>query len=164
MFAAPSTPSLRATGSRERLDAVTQSRGGHHDCHWTASTALVEIEERVDQIECELALVAPLVHERARLLRARAALLGQADPAPLQAPGAAGSAGRAGVTREEVFAYLIRCPGSSPGEIARGLGAGQPAIAAHLHRGKGAQFSAADGRWYPIPRADADAPLEPVAA
>ncbi len=106
---------------------------------------LCEIDERVDQIECELALVAPLVHERARLLRARAAILGEPSPA---------TRGRSRITREDVFAYLIRNPGSRAGQIAVGLGAGRPAVSAHLQRGKGKMFSTQAGSWYPIPAAD----------
>jgi hypothetical protein len=58
------------------------------------------------------------------------------------------------VTREAVFDYLTRNPGSRAGEVAAGLGVGQSAISAHLHRGKGRLFATSGGRWYPVPAAD----------
>jgi hypothetical protein len=132
--------------SRSRLPHSTAPRT--RDCRPASREArptsleLHEIEERIETIECELALVAPLVHERARLLRDRAALRGERAAAPT-APDR--------IAREQVFAYLIRCPGSRAGEIAGALGCGQPAVSAHLQRGKGQQFSCSAGRWFPIP-------------
>jgi hypothetical protein len=54
----------------------------------------------------------------------------------------------------DIFEYLARNPGSRTGEIAGGLGAGQGAVSAHLHRGKGRLFTTRAGRWYPVPAAD----------
>lgn len=109
------------------------------------SCVAARIEDRIDELEREIATIAPLVRERARLLRARALLRG--DPAPhprkpILAPR---------ITREDVFDYLTRNPGSRPGEIAAGLGTGQGTISAHLYRGKGRLFSTRGGRWYPVP-------------
>jgi hypothetical protein len=58
------------------------------------------------------------------------------------------------VTRDEVFDYLTRNPGSEAGEVAAGLGVGQGAVSAHLYRGKGRLFVSRAGRWYPVPAAD----------
>jgi hypothetical protein len=58
------------------------------------------------------------------------------------------------ITRDEVFEYLTRNPGSRAGEVAAGLGVGQGAVSAHLYRGKGRLFVSRAGRWYPVPAAD----------
>ncbi len=116
------------------------------------SSALSEIERRIEQIEREIVALAPLVHERARLLRARAAILGEPEPR-LNAPSL-----RPRVTREDIFRYLARNPGSRAGEIAVGLGAGAGAVSAHLYRGKGRLFASRAGRWYPVPEAEPGGP------
>jgi hypothetical protein len=90
------------------------------------------------------------VHERTRLLRARALILDEPDPGPaLHTP-----SGGPRVTRRAVFEHLARNPGSRAEEIARGLGVGQGPVSAHLYRGKGRSFASRGGRWYPIPEAD----------
>ena len=108
------------------------------------SSALDRIEERIEEIEHEMAAIAPLVHERERLLRARAVIRG--DPEPVL-----GGRTRPRITREVVRDYLARNRGSRPGEIAAGLGVGAGAVSAHLCRGKGRLFSRRGGRWYPVP-------------
>jgi hypothetical protein len=112
------------------------------------SSALDRIEHRIAEIEREVASIAPLVRERTRLLRARAVLRGDPEPSGRE------SILRPRITRESVFAYLTRNPGSEAGEIAAGLGVGQGAVSAHLHRGKGRLFATNAGRWYPVPAAD----------
>ena len=44
--------------------------------------------------------------------------------------------------------YLREHAGLRAGEIARGLGVGQPAVSAHLYRGRGRLFTNRAGRWY----------------
>jgi DNA-binding transcriptional ArsR family regulator len=115
------------------------------------SSVLERIDRRVEEIEVEIACVAPLVHERAGLLRARAAILGEPEP-DLRLSG-----GQRRLTRADVFEYLARHPGSRAGEIAAGLGVGQAAVSAHLYRGKGRLFARRAERWYPVPAADTGA-------
>lgn len=110
------------------------------------SCALAEIEARIDEIEREMATIAPLVHERERLLRARAVIRGE----PLR-PHEVGVP-RPRITREELFEHLTRHPGARPGEIAASLGVSQGAVSAHLYRGKGRLFTSRGGRWFPHPR------------
>jgi DNA-directed RNA polymerase specialized sigma24 family protein len=105
------------------------------------SHRIAELEARIDQIEAELARATPLVLERDRLLRARAALPGEPPPPAL-------SASRR-LTKDDVTAVLERDPGLTAGEIARALGAGQPAVSAHLYRGRETSFECRGGRWYP---------------
>ena len=90
--------------SRDDVMAAPRSRDSHHDM----SSALGEIEAR---IEHEIVALAPLVHERARLLHARAAILGEPEPEPIIR--AASPLPR--LTREAVFEYLTRNPGSRAG-------------------------------------------------
>ena len=112
------------------------------------SSALDRIERRIAEIEREVASIAPLVRERTRLLRARAVLRDDPEPSGRE------SILRPRITRESVFDYLTRNPGSEAGEIAAGLGVGQGAVSAHLHRGEGRLFATNAGRWYPVPAAD----------
>jgi hypothetical protein len=111
-----------------------------HDSDAHTSSLLADIEERLEALEDELAKVAPIVHERQRLLAARAQLLGEPAPRP------ATTTRRA--TREDVASVLRSHPGLRTGEIARILGVGAPAISAHLYRGKGTLFRSRGGRWF----------------
>jgi hypothetical protein len=122
--------------SRDDVMAVPRN----HDSDDHMSLSIAEIEARIEELEGELARVAPLALERDRLLRARAALLGEPPPAtrrPLRR-----------VTRDDVAAVPERHPGLRAGEIARALGAGQPAISAHLYRGRKTRFESRGGRWF----------------
>ena len=112
------------------------------------SSVVAQIEARIEEIECEISTLAPLVHERARLLRARAVTRGKPEPRrgePILRPR---------ITYAEVFEYLARHPGSRAREIAAGLGVGQGAVSARLYSGKGRLFVSRTGRWYPVPAAD----------
>lgn len=148
MFAVSSPPS-----SRNQLDALAR---GSSDCDPVQlsrdardmSSALERIEHRIAEVEREITAIAPLVHERTRLLRARAVLRGDPEPNPRE------PALRPRVTRADVFSYLTRNPGSRAGEVAAGLVVGQSAVSAHLYRGKGRLFTSRGGRWYPVPAAD----------
>ena len=112
----------------------------NRDSHGDMSSVLAEIEDRIDAIERELAHCAPLVVERDRLQRSRAALLGEtAPPAPALTHR---------ITREDVSGVLMAKPGSTAGQIARELAVNQPAVSAHLHRGKGERFVRRGRNWY----------------
>lgn len=102
------------------------------------SSALGEIEAQIDAIEARLVSLTPLVIERERLLRARAALLGEPTPA-------SGPIRR--VTRDDVARYLAGNPASRAGQIARALGTSPQAVSAHLYRGKASRFVNRGGRW-----------------
>lgn len=119
-------------------DVITVPRS--HDSGGYTSHLVAEIEERLELLDDELAKVAPIVHERERLLVARAQLLGEPPPRSLTA------ARRA--SREDVASVLRSHPGIRAGEIARVLGVGQPAISAHLYRGKDSRFRSRGGRWF----------------
>ena len=112
------------------------------------SSLLEKIDRRVQEIEAGIVTLAPLVHERARLLRAKATILGEPEP-DLHRP-----ALQRRITRADVFEYLARHPGSRAGEIAAGLGVEQAAVSAHLYRGKGRLFARQAEQWYPVPAAD----------
>jgi hypothetical protein len=149
---APDRDRDRARQGRDRRDlshdkvmAAPRSHDSHHDM----SSSLDQIEDRIEEIEREIASIAPIVHERARLLRARALLRGDPEPSSGHRPIL-----RPRITREAVFEYLARKPGSRAGEIAAGLGVDQGAVSAHLYRGKGRLFVSRGGRWYPVPAAD----------
>ncbi|HMC06712.1 MAG TPA: hypothetical protein VKG89_04865 [Solirubrobacterales bacterium] len=123
-----------------------------HDGDDDASSLLEDLGDRIDELERQIAAVAPLVHERARLLRARALILDEPEPDLRPRPR---------ITRLDVFEYLTRNPGSRAGVIATALGAGRPAISAHLYRGKGKVFASRAGGWYPVPAADASVRSRP---
>jgi hypothetical protein len=116
-----------------------------YDSHGDLSSVLTRIEDRIDELESEIASIAPIVRERARLLRARALLRGDPEPGPRE------PTLRPRVTRNDVLDYLARNPGSRAGEIAAGLRTGQGTVSAQLYRGKGRLFTSRGGRWYPIP-------------
>jgi hypothetical protein len=118
--------------------AVPRNRDGGDQM----SSTLAAIEDRIEELESEIAKVAPLAVERERLIRARAAILGEAPQQPTGGPPARR------ITQDDVAEALRRRPGSRAGELARYLGAGQPAISAHLYRGKQSRFECRGGRWY----------------
>jgi DNA-binding transcriptional ArsR family regulator len=117
------------------------------------SSLVAEIEERLEVLEDQLAKVAPIVYERERLISARAQLLGEPPPPPATAPRR--------ITREDVVSVLCSHAGIRAGEIARVLGAGQPAISAHLYRGKGTRFRSRGGGGFSSTRSDAIRPMRP---
>ena len=123
------------------LDDMSRTVPRNRDSHDDMSSAVAELEDRVEAIERELAACAPLVAERQRLLEARAAILGE--------PVRSASVFAHRVTREDVAGVLHAKPGSTAGQIARALGVNQPAISAHRHRGKGERFVNRGRRWYP---------------
>lgn len=120
-------------------DVITAPRGRDSDAH--TSLLVAEIEERIEVLEDELAVVAPIIYERQRLLSARAQLLGEPPPPPANSPSRR-------VTRADVVSVLRDHPGIRAGEIADLLDAGQPAISAHLYGGKATSFRCCGGRWF----------------
>jgi DNA-binding transcriptional ArsR family regulator len=166
MFAQPPSSILeRAPGSSGEAAVVPPTRSAYshdmshdnvmtaprnHDMSHDMSCAVAEIEARIDEIEREMASIAPLVHERERLLRARAMIRGEPTPHAAQTL-------QPRITREAVFEFLTRHPGASAGEIASRLDVGQGAVSAHLYRGKGRFFASRGGRWFPVPASDLSA-------
>jgi DNA-binding transcriptional ArsR family regulator len=133
--------------SYDEVMAAPRGRDSHDDM----SSVLERIEHRIEEVESQIASIAPLVRERTRLLRARALIRGEPEPTvrePILRPR---------VTRGDVFEHLTRNPGSRAGEIAAALGVGQGAVSAHLQGGKGRRFACRGGRWYPVPGADTNA-------
>lgn len=154
MFDAASATPLAATAvDAAGMDgAAPRGRDNRDDLSRDSSRdlshAVTEIERRIEELEAEIVRMAPLVHERARLIRARAIIMGEPD-AELGDQRTSRS-----VTREDVFGYLSRNPGSRAPEIAAGLDVARSTVSAHLARGKGTHFSHRGGRWYPVPAAD----------
>jgi hypothetical protein len=142
------TAPLRRDYDDDSSHALSMAAPRSHDSHHDMSSVLERLDRRVDEIEAEIATIAPLVHERARLLRARAAIRGERE-SDLHRP-----ALQRRITRADVFEYLARHPGSRAGEVAAGLGVGQAAVSAHLYRGKGQLFARIAERWYPVPAAE----------
>jgi DNA-binding transcriptional ArsR family regulator len=119
-------------------DVITVPRD--RDSDDDMSRALVEIDGEISAIEAELETLMPLIQRRHQLLTARAAMLGEPAPTLISRS--------ARVTRAHVERVLAERPGSRAGEIAAALGVGQPAISAHLYRGKREIFACRGGRWY----------------
>lgn len=76
--------------------------------------------------------------ERERLLAARAALTGSASAVP----------GRKRTSQDDVAAYLHEHPGSSPSQIAAGLGVPVTNVSTHLYRAKGERFERRKDGWH----------------
>jgi hypothetical protein len=104
------------------------------------SRAVEKIERRIEAIDRELVGYAPLAAERDRLVKMKAAILGE--------PVIARSLLRPRVAREDVASYLEANPGARAGQVAHALGVGQPAISAHLYRGRDRLFVNRGGRWF----------------
>ena len=138
----PAVPRGHDNGDVMSHDSVITVPRDHDNEPYVSST-LVEIDRRLEVIEAELAQAAPLVIERDRLLRARAALRGEPPPPTLRP-----AVPR--VTQDDVAQIVERRPGSRAGEIAKALGVGQPAISAHLYRGKRNRFECRGGRCFLI--------------
>ena len=94
-----------------------------------------EMQDRLREIEAELAAVEALVAEKARLERALAAPP-FADAAPARKPRRAPRP-RAprGANRDAVYAALETMPGASVGELAAASGVGRPQVYALLRKG-----------------------------
>ena len=107
------------------------SRAGRED---GTRGVVAQIDERLRDVEAELAHHEELRRERERLRAARATLLGE---------------GRTGqISQEDVVGYLAEHPGSAPREIAAALGVSANRVSAHLLRGKTSRFARRDTGWY----------------
>jgi DNA-directed RNA polymerase specialized sigma24 family protein len=99
---------------------------------------LREIDRELEHVESELSRYDELVHERERLLAARAALTGQAPP---------GARARRRISQDDVAAFLSEHPGASPSEMASALGVPVTNVSAHLYRGKSTRFERGGHGW-----------------
>ncbi|HWY91095.1 MAG TPA: hypothetical protein VNY31_10530 [Solirubrobacteraceae bacterium] len=95
-----------------------------------------QIDQELARVQKGLSGYEPLLRERERLLRARAALTGE----PVRSA-------RARTSQDEVAAFLAEHPGSSPGDIAAALGVPATNVSAHLYRGKSTRFERGSDGW-----------------
>ncbi|HTZ62762.1 MAG TPA: hypothetical protein VMB51_01515 [Solirubrobacteraceae bacterium] len=95
---------------------------------------VAEIDERLKNLERELAAHEQLLAERDRLHAARATLLGETPTG--------------NVSQDDIAAYLTEHPGSRPREIAAALGVSAGRISAHLYRAKRTRFVSRPDGWY----------------
>jgi DNA-binding transcriptional ArsR family regulator len=102
---------------------------------------LREIDERLAEVDGELAGYRELVAERNRLAAARALLTGTKAPAGLSVSGRR-------LTGDEIAAFLAEHPGSKAGEIARAFEVPLTNVSQHLYRGKTGRFEARGDGWY----------------
>jgi len=96
-----------------------------------------EIDEELERVNRGLSAYDALVHERQRLLSARAALSGERS---------SGTSGR--TTQDEVAAYLMAHPGSWPAQIAAALNVPVTNVSAHLYRAKETRFERRKDGWH----------------
>ncbi len=99
-----------------------------------ARGVVASIDERLHEVESELAGHEELLRERQRLLAARSTLLGE------------GPAGQ--ITQDDVAGYLEEHPGSRPRQIAMALGVTSGRISAHLSRGRRTRFESRPSGWH----------------
>jgi DNA-directed RNA polymerase specialized sigma24 family protein len=99
-----------------------------------ASKVIAGIDERLADLNRELASHDELIAERERLRAARATLLGESPTGQ--------------ISQDDVAAYLTEHPGSRPGEIAKALGVSAGRVSAHLYRAKTTRFVSRQDGWY----------------
>ena len=97
-------------------------------------SVVAEIDDRLKNLEEQLATRDELVRERERLRAARATILGE------------GPVGQ--ITQDDVASYLAEHPGSRPRQIAKALGVTAGRVSAHLYRAKGTRFVSCDDGWH----------------
>jgi DNA-binding CsgD family transcriptional regulator len=98
-----------------------------------------DLDEDIQELESLLIPYDRIKEEINKLRAARRALMGGNR--------VTGSGGTR-VRQEDVVEYLRENPGSSAGEIAKGLGTDQPVVSSHLNRGKNERFLMKDKRWW----------------
>jgi DNA-directed RNA polymerase specialized sigma24 family protein len=99
-----------------------------------ASKVIAGIDERLGDLNRELASHDELIAERERLRAARATLLGESPTGQ--------------ISQDDVAAFLVEHPGSRAGEIARALGVSAGRVSAHLYRAKTTRFVSRSDGWY----------------
>jgi hypothetical protein len=97
-----------------------------------------EIDDRLEDLDRELATYEELVAERERLRRARAQLTGESLSAKR-------------LTQDELAEYLEKHPGSRSKEIAEAFGVPLQTISSHLYRAKHTRFESRPDGWYVRP-------------
>jgi DNA-directed RNA polymerase specialized sigma24 family protein len=97
-------------------------------------SVVAEIDDRLKNLDEQLATHAELLHERERLRAARATILGE------------GPAGQ--ISQDDVAAYLAEHPGSRPRQIAQALGVTAGRVSAHLYRAKDTRFVSGGDGWH----------------
>jgi DNA-binding MarR family transcriptional regulator len=95
---------------------------------------IAEIDERLVDLNQQLASHEELLAERERLRAARATLLGESPTGQ--------------ISQEDIALFLGEHPGSRPGEIARALGVSPGRVSAHLYRAKTTRFVSRTDGWY----------------
>jgi len=99
-----------------------------------AAKVIAGIDERLADLNRELASHEELLAERERLRAARATLLGESPVGQ--------------ISQDDVAAYLGGHPGSRPGDIAKALGVSTGRVSAHLYRAKTTRFVSRSDGWY----------------
>jgi hypothetical protein len=97
-------------------------------------SVVAEIDDRLKNLDEQLAARAELLRERERLRAARATILGE------------GPVGQ--ITQDDVATYLTEHPGSRPRQIAQAFGVTSGRVSAHLFRAKDSRFVSRDDGWY----------------
>lgn len=109
------------------------ARGGR-DRRASSRGVIAEIDERLKDLNQQLAAHEELLAERERLRAARATLLGESPTGQ--------------ISQDDVAAYLAEHPGSKAGAIATALGVSPGRVSAHLFRAKTTRFVSRNGGWY----------------
>jgi hypothetical protein len=97
-----------------------------------------EIDQELERVNKGLSGYEPLLHERERLLAARAALAGERSE---------GGSGRPRTSQDDVAVFLAEHPDSWPSDIAEALGVPVTNVSAHLYRGKRTRFERGERGW-----------------
>jgi len=113
------------------------------------STAVLELDEKIEAIDRRLAPYQDLINTKNKLMAARRALLGKNS-----ATGGTGTR----ITLEEVVDYLDKNPGTTASLIAEEFGVQLSTITSHVYRNPG-RFVKKDGRlWKRDPEAGVNGP------
>lgn len=113
------------------MSAARRSGGGRPA---SSRGVIAEIDERLGDLNRQLASHEELLAERDRLRAARATLLGESPTGQ--------------ISQDDVASYLAEHPGSRAGEIATALGVSPGRVSAHLYRAKTTRFVSRNGGWH----------------